>query len=260
MELREVLNYRNPARVAFGWYAWTVFLALGLPTALAVAVLPGLHARRRLARAAARCFFALCGIRVRLLDAELLPHGPCIVVANHASYLDGVVLTAALPADFGFVIKQEMRRLPIAHLLLRRIGSEFVERVDRRRSASDARRLLKAAAGGQALAFFPEGTFLHARGLGPFHSGAFVTAARAGLPVAPVLIRGARAVLPPGARLPRPGISIDVRVLLSKNAGGADGPAARRLRDEVRQIMLAELGEPDLMQDSKSSAVTGRSA
>lgn len=230
-------------------YAWTIFLGLALPTALAVALLPGLRARRWLVRVAARCFFVLCGIRVRLHDAGLLPQGPCIVVANHASYIDGIVLTAALPAGFSFVIKQEMRRLPIAHLLLRRIGSEFVERFDRHRSASDARRLFKAAAGGQALAFFPEGTFLHARGLGRFHSGAFVTAARAGLPVAPVLIRGARAVLPPGARLPRPGGVIDVRVLSCLSAESANGTAARRLRDEIRRIMVDELGEPDLLAE-----------
>ncbi|HUO82365.1 MAG TPA: lysophospholipid acyltransferase family protein [Gammaproteobacteria bacterium] len=231
---------------AFGVYAWTVFVLLALPTALLMVVLPGLRARRRLARAAAQCFFALCAIRVRLHDAGMLPSGPCVVVANHASYLDGIVLTAALPASFSFVIKQELRRLPLVHLLLRRIGSEFVERFDRRRGAADARRLLKAAANGNALAFFPEGTFVHPRGLGRFHSGAFVTAARTGLPVVPVLIRGARAVLPAGARLPRPGGRIDVRVCPPVHAESADGRAARRLRDDVRRGMLDELGEPDL--------------
>ncbi|MGH8496846.1 MAG: lysophospholipid acyltransferase family protein [Gammaproteobacteria bacterium] len=238
---------QTPLTAVFGLYAWTIFVALALPTALAVAVLPGLRARRRVARAAARCFFAFCGIRVRLRDATLLPTDACVVVANHASYLDGIVLTAALPAGFSFVIKQEIRSVPIAHLLLRRIGSEFVERFDRRRNAADARRLLKAAANGQALVFFPEGTFVHERGLSPFRPGAFVTAARAGLPVAPVLITGARDVLPPGARLPRPGGVIEIRALSSMRATGADGQAARRLRDEVRQIMLAGLGEPDLL-------------
>ena len=45
-----------------------------------------------------------------------LPAGPCVVVANHASYLDGVVLKAALPARFSFVIKKEVARVPLAGL------------------------------------------------------------------------------------------------------------------------------------------------
>lgn len=238
-------NCPKPVAVAFGLYASIVFVAVALPTALMVAVLRGLPARRRFARASARCLFALCGIRVRLRGADLLPPGPCVVVANHASYLDGFVLTAALPAIFSFVVKQEIRRLPLFHLLLRRIGSQFVERFDQRRSTADARRLLKAAANGSALVFFPEGTFAQERGLGRFHSGAFVTATRANLPVVPVLIAGARDVLPAGARLPRPGGPIEVRVCSPMCAEGADGLAARRLRDDVRRTMLAELGEPD---------------
>jgi 1-acyl-sn-glycerol-3-phosphate acyltransferase len=236
----------RPFAAAFGVYTWTAFLLLALATVLLLAVLPGLRARRRLVRASARCFFASCGIRVRLRDPALLPAGACVVVANHASYLDGVVLTAALPASFSFVIKQEIRKLPLVHLFLRRIGSEFVERFDQRRGAADARRLLKAAANGSALAFFPEGTLSQERGLGRFHSGAFLTAARAGLPVVPVLIRGARTVLPAGARLPRPGGSIDVRICAPVCAESANAGAARRLRDQVRRSMLDELGEPDL--------------
>ncbi|CAN5234514.1 N/A [soil metagenome] len=242
----------DPETTLFGVYAWIVFFVLALPTVLIVAFLPGLDLRRRIVRGSARCFFRLCGIPVRVHDEPLLPRGACVVTANHASYLDGIVLTAALPARFSFVIKQELRRVPIVHLLLRRIGSRFVERYDRPRSAADARRLLKAAAAGHALAFFPEGTFLQDRGLSGFQYGAFLTAARAGLPVSPILIQGAREVLPSGARLPRPGGCIDVRVLPSRIADGTDRGAARRLRDEVRRLMLDALGEPDLESDPSS--------
>ena len=82
-----------------------------------------------------------------------------MVVANHASYLDGVVMTAALPPRFGFVIKREMNNVPGAGLLLRRLGSEFVERFNRQKGATDARRVLRTAASGHSLMFFPEGTF-----------------------------------------------------------------------------------------------------
>ena len=109
---------------------------------------------------------------------EPLPDSACVIVANHASLLDGVILQAALPPRFGFVIKNEMQKMPIGSLLLRRLGSEFVERSDRHKGASDARRILRKAHGGEALVFFPEGTFRAEPGLGQFRSGAFAAAAR----------------------------------------------------------------------------------
>ncbi len=72
-------------------------------------------------------------------NLERIPAGQCVVVANHASYLDGVVMTAALPPRFGFVIKREMESVPLAGALLRRLGSEFVERFNRHRGGADAR-------------------------------------------------------------------------------------------------------------------------
>ncbi len=78
-------------------------------------------------------------------NLERIPAGQCVVVANHASYLDGLVMTAALPPRFGFVIKREMERVPLAGALLRRLGSEFVERFNRHRGGADARRVLRTA-------------------------------------------------------------------------------------------------------------------
>ena len=105
---------------------------------------------------------------------DRLPAGACVVVANHSSYLDGIVLYAALPPVFGFVIKREMSKVPLANLLLRRIGAHYVDRGRGQKSARDTRKLLKQAAAGGALAFFPEGTFDHEPGLLRFRSGAFV--------------------------------------------------------------------------------------
>src|SRR6185437_32780 len=167
--------------------------------------------RRLAARAAARAFLRLAGLTLAVRFPERLPPGQCVVVCNHASYLDGIVLTAALPPRFAFVIKREMARVPFAGAVLRRLGSEFVERFDRQRGASDARRVLRNATQGHSLVFFPEGTFTRTPGLLKFHTGAFVTASRAGCPVIPAVVRGTRAALSPTGALPRPGrISVDI--------------------------------------------------
>jgi 1-acyl-sn-glycerol-3-phosphate acyltransferase len=238
-----------PLRLAYGIYAAALFLAVALTALLGVLLMPTLNLRRGTARIAARSFFLLAGMPLRLRGTENLPRGQSVVVANHASYLDGVVMAAALPPRFGFVIKREMNDVPVAGLLLRRIGSEFVDRFNRHKGGTDARRVLRAAAGGHSLVFFPEGTFTPEVGLGKFHTGAFAIAARAACPVVPTVILGTRRNMPATRVLPRPG-PLEVRFgtpIAASTAAAGDDPALA-LRDKSRAAILQQLGEPDLTQ------------
>lgn len=247
----EDLNPRPPALLAVPYtlYAAALFAVLSIAILAVLFLVPGLERRRGLVRAGARLALALMGQRVRLQHAERLPGGACVVVVNHTSYLDGVVMTAALPARFGFVIKREMDAVPLANLLLRRIGAEFVDRGRTQRSARDARRLLRAAHGSAAMVFFPEGTFGAEPGLLRFHSGAFVFAVRAGLPVVPVALRGTRRALAPGGVLAWPS-RIEVEILEPIALPTADVDAAvPALREAARAAILARCGEPDRAND-----------
>jgi 1-acyl-sn-glycerol-3-phosphate acyltransferase len=191
--------------------------------------------RRRIASAAARLILRLLGMPFRVDGLDRLPREPCVVVANHSSYIDGVIATAALPPQFAFVIKKEMGTVPLASTLLKRLGSEFVERHDRKQGAADARRVLRRAAEGQSLVFFPEGTFSPKRQIGPFLRGAFATAERAKAPIVAVALHGTRAVLPPGSFCLRRG-PIRVEVLATLH-----GPEARQ---RSRELIARALGEP----------------
>jgi 1-acyl-sn-glycerol-3-phosphate acyltransferase len=129
-----------------------------------------------------------------------------------------------------------MVRIPLASLLLRRLGSEFVERFDRHKGASDARRVLKLAASGQSLVFFPEGTFDERRHIGKFMGGAFATAARSGMPVVAAAIHGTRALLPSGGlMLHRRPVRFEILAVLD-----ADDDARQR----SRELIAAAVGEP----------------
>ena len=235
-----------PWRAAYALYAVSTFFVLGSAALFATLILPGVYRRRAAARATARAFLWLAGMPLSVRGMERLAPGQCVVVSNHASYLDGLVFTAALPARFSFVIKREMSAVPLAGLFLRRIGSEFVERFDRNRGAADARRVLRNAANGHSLVFFPEGTFTRTPGLLKFHTGAFVTAARAGCPVIPAVVRGTRAALSPTGALPRPGrIEIEILPPIHALAQGEEASSAA-LRDRAREAILLALDEPDL--------------
>ncbi len=236
---------RSLARTTWGVYAWLLFTALLGLALLAAILLPTLDWRRDATRGLARAFFVLAGLGFRVEGLQRLPPGPAVVVANHASYVDGPLLYAALPSRFHFVIKKEIVRVPLAGWLLRRLGHEFVDRHNKAESAKDARRILRAAVSGGSVVFFPEGTFTATPGLARFHSGAFVTATRAGMPVVPVVIHGARHVLPAEAYLPRRG-PLRVEILPPLPAPAGPDPVVA-LREGARAAILERLGEPDLV-------------
>jgi 1-acyl-sn-glycerol-3-phosphate acyltransferase len=251
MSLNLLTTVRRSLELIYGIYAVGVFLILGFTAFLLVTLIPGLslNARRAIAHWTAKSFLFCAGLRARVINIHELPAGPCVVVANHASYLDGPLLKGVLPARFSFVIKKEVSRVPLAGLLLRRIGSEFVDRFNRHAGAMDTRRLLKAADAGQALAFFPEGTFIEEPGLGKFHTGAFAIAARAGLPVVPLVIRGTRHILRSGQFLPRPGrIEVEILPPIALPAGLDSASVATMTRDQARARILSALDEPDLIE------------
>jgi len=200
--------------------------------------------------------FVLPRIDVQVRGMDNLPTDNCIVVANHASYLDGPLLKGYLPWRFNFVIKGEMRNFAPAHFLLRRSGSKFVERTDIKGSTRDARQIVKAALDGESLGFFPEGTFRKEPGVGRFRPGAFVAAIKGDMPVVPISIGGSRHMLPAGRFLPRYGpLTIDILPAIAP--GDPDFETSRGLAEAARQRILAVLGEPDLLDDEDAETSPG---
>lgn len=237
---------RVTIRAIWGIYAWIVFSAVVLVTLVLVAVVPGQARRDRISTATSRAAFVLSGIKTTVTGRHNLPEGFSVVVANHASYVDGPLLKGYLPAGFSFVIKGEMRDIPVAHFLLRRAGARFVERHHTGGSARDARAIVKAAKGGQSLAFFAEGTFRVEPGVDRFRPGAFVAAIRSGVPVVPVAISGTRHILPAKRWLPRPG-PVHIEILPAIYPGDASFVDSKTLAEASRQRVLAVLDEPDLL-------------
>ncbi|NCF23529.1 MAG: hypothetical protein GWP60_03240 [Gammaproteobacteria bacterium] len=237
---------RSVLHALFGMYAIFAFAMCVLFSLFVAVLVPGLERRRRLVAGAARASFLLSGVRPEINGLENLPDRSCVVVANHASYLDGILLKGFLPARFSFVIKGEMRDVPIAHFLMRRSGARFVERFKSSESARDARQIVKAARGGESLGFFPEGTFLAEPGVGRFRAGAFMAAIKGGMPVVPIAISGTRAMLGAGRALPRPG-PIRVNILAPILPDNAAYGNHHTLAETARQRILSALDEPDLL-------------
>lgn len=181
-----------------------------------------------------RSILRLAGCPVRVDGIEhLRTAGPAILTANHSSYLDAVVLLAALPVEFVFVAKRELLGSPIVGTVIRKVGHLPVERRDPGQSAADAERATERLRAGVSLLFFPEGTFLRGPGLLPFRLGAFRAAVETGRPVVPIGMRGTRDILPANAWRPRRG-AITVTVGAAISPKGAGWPEMVRLRDLAR--------------------------
>lgn len=235
---------RDAARSLYAAYAWSVFALLAPFVWLGIMLWPGQAGRWTLGRAATRLLAWLTATPLTVQGLEHLPAGPCVLVANHCSYLDAYLLMAAIPRHFHYVAKRELLDNRWLARPLERLGTLFVERFDLQRSSDEARKVTAAVQAGQSLAFFPEGTFDRMPGLLPFRMGAFVAAAQAGVPVVPVALRGTRSLLRAGSWFPRRG-RLDVVVEAPLQPDGEDWAAAVRLRDAARVAILRHCGEPD---------------
>lgn len=237
---------RKLSNLSYATYAQLIFWLLVPVVWLLVALLPRLNWRWAVMRICAKLLFYLCRIPIKVEGINNLPSDQtCVFVANHASYLDGAVLLAALPIKLTFITKIELEQRFFPRVFLRRIGAEFVERFDQEQGVADAQRAVQSLLSGQSLFFFPEGTFTRSPGLLPFRMGAFTTAATTNVPVVPISIHGTRSILRSGSSFPRRGI-VSVIVIKPIMPQGSQWAAAVELRDISRAMILRYSGEPDL--------------
>jgi len=248
---------RHALQTLYGLYASTMLAVVIIPLCLLIISGPTLGIRRAIGRAGVKLAMLAIGQPLRVSGLQHLPPGPCICVANHASYVDGLVLTAALPARFTFLVQHGAATWPLAGKTIQRMGVSFVNRGSARDAALATRELLRRIQSGESFAIFAEGTFKQPRGLLAFHSGAFVIASKAGVPVVPAVLRGTRQLFGEGMRLP--GWSrIEIEILPAIAPVGEGREAANRLRDGVRAAILGRCGEPDaatVATESPSSEV-----
>src|SRR5262249_54040306 len=146
-----------------------------------------------------RVALRLAGIRLETEGRERVPDPRnLLIVANHASHLDGPLLLLALGVDFTVMLKAELFALAPLRPAMRAAGFIGVERGDRGRSADALGAAVEALASGRCLLAFPEGTRSRDGHLGELKKGAFVAAVAAGSRVVPVALFGTRERMPAG--------------------------------------------------------------
>ncbi len=179
---------------------------------------------------------------------------PHVFAANHQSLLDAVVLFEALPVPLLFIVKEDLRRVPLLGAYMSAMGMIFIRRRERRRSLEAMGLCGRRLAAGRSILIFPEGTRSKGGEIGPFKPGAFVPLIDAGAAVVPVAIAGTGAILPAGGFRVRPG---RIRVAVGRPIATA-GLERQDRRDLARQVRDQVVGlQPQENQASPRDPARG---
>lgn len=146
----------------------------------------------RLARVICRLVLLLR--RWEVSGAENLPPtGGVVLVSNHISYWDPVVVGCAIKRKIHYMAKSELFKIPILSQVIRALGAFPVRRDRSDRTA--IRTAVQHLAEGRVIGLFPEGTRSHTGELLKPNPGAVMLAQKAGVPVLPVALSGTRGLL-----------------------------------------------------------------
>jgi 1-acyl-sn-glycerol-3-phosphate acyltransferase len=149
------------------------------------------------ARIWARSLLAIAGVKVKVEGLEKLTPGASYVFAsNHLSYMDTPVILTHIPADFRFMAKDGLFKIPLLGTHLGQAGHIPVPREDPRaavKTMTQAANIIRSR--NISLLIFPEGGRSNDGALHPFKDGAAYIAIKAGVPVVPLAISGTREIL-----------------------------------------------------------------
>jgi 1-acyl-sn-glycerol-3-phosphate acyltransferase len=165
--------------------------------------------------------------------------GPYVVVANHQSMLD-ILMLSRLPREMKWVAKEELFRIPWVGWMLRMSGDIAIRRGDAESGGEALAKAKAYLARGMNVMMFPEGTRSAKGTLLPFKSGAFRLALEAGVPVLPIAVHGTAEGMPKGGPWVRPCRAF-ARILEPVETAGRGVDATVAVRDEVRRRIAAEL-------------------
>lgn len=219
---------------------WTVLNFIGV---VFVSPFSPRHASRWFARLWGRGLTAAVPARVKLTGTENIDPGSAyIIVANHLSIVDITVLYGYLKLDLKWIMKKEVRRIPVIGIGCVMLGHIFLDRQNSQVAIRQLQDVKKELTPGTSILFFPEGTRSRDGNLQAFKMGAFKMAQDLEIPILPITIIGTDEILTPDGMELYPG---SARMILHPPIGTEEVMAMspERLRDTARAVIASELGE-----------------
>jgi 1-acyl-sn-glycerol-3-phosphate acyltransferase len=194
-------------------YKWLVYIPLLVLSTILLGVLAILlsfinkrFSSQVAGRAWARFNGTMASVKVRVLGKENIDKSQSyVIVANHQSLFDIFIMYGWLGIDIRWVMKYELRKVPVLGTACKRMGHIFVNRTNTKASLESINQAKKQIVNGTSVIFFPEGTRSKSGEIGKFKKGAFKLAFDLQLPLLPVTINGTGELLPTETMDLRPG-------------------------------------------------------
>ena len=174
-------------------------------------------------------------------DTSVFVNRRTLVVANHESFIDGLLLGLTMPVDAVYVVHQQIADRPFFRFLLSFVRHLAVEST----SPLAMKQIVKLVETGQPVVIFPEGRITHTGSLMKVYDGAAFVAAKTGATVVPVRIDGAArsyfgrlAGVYPLKPFPKVTIAIQERRTIPMPDLPSAKERRRRAGELMRQILL----------------------
>lgn len=184
----------------------TYILLLAFPTILWSLITGNNSLLYTLSRFCVRAAGFLCGVKVLVQGKEkILPGKTYVFLSNHQGNCDAPVFLHVIPRDWKALIKQELMRLPVLSLVLKRAQFVPIERLNPKQAHVGIEQGAKLLSEGKSFLAFPEGTRSRDGSLGEFKKGVFIMAIKAQVPIIPITLLDSLKVQAPGEYRIRPG-------------------------------------------------------
>lgn len=231
-------------------YVWLIFYPVGLlvtmtfgwTTVIVSMIWTPRIASRYIAATWARVISWMTPVRVTVEGAENAdPLKTYVVVCNHQSQYDIILVYGWLKLDLKWVLKKELRKIPGVGIGCEKAGHIYVDRSKPELARKAVRDALDSVGDGVGVLFFPEGTRSLTGKMGPFKKGAFRLAMAQKLPILPVTLIGTRDIQKAKSLVVVPG-KMHMVIHPAIEVSGKDDPESiRELITQTRQTIASAL-------------------
>ncbi|HOS96667.1 MAG TPA: lysophospholipid acyltransferase family protein [Deltaproteobacteria bacterium] len=222
-----------------GLWAAVATLVVFLPVTVAALLSRTGNLAFTLSKVWARIMLAATGVRVEIRGKEKIRPGQShVIISNHQSEYDILAIVTTLGIQYRWIIKKELRHVPLFGYALYASRNIFIDRGDHEQAMQSIRHGLERLPEGVSVLFFAEGTRSADGSIAPFKKGGFLVALEKGLPILPVTVNGSRRVLPKKSLVFHPG-PIEVVVADPIDTIGYTRETLQDLVDRTRGVIVA---------------------